>query len=354
MNTTFLLIGTKKGLFLLAGRDRARWELRGPFLSGKEINHATYDQKSGGIYAAANDAWFGSELTWSVDFGKTWQTPKQAPAFAAGSEQKIERLWHIAPGPDAFYLGVAPAALFRSHDSGQTWTEVTSVSGHPTRSRWFPGAGGLCLHSILLDPTNPQRLFIGISAAGVFRSDDGGDTWQPANRGTRAEFLPDKLPEVGQCVHKLKVSADRKLLFQQNHCGVYRSADGGENWDEITQGLPSDFGFPMAVHPREPETIYVIPLKGAEFRCPPENKLRVFRSRNGGRSWDPCAKGLPQDHAFSGVYREAMTTDDLNPAGIYFGTNTGKIFGSFDEGDNWSELADNLPPVFSVHAFKKE
>jgi photosystem II stability/assembly factor-like uncharacterized protein len=353
VNTILLLAGTKKGLFLFTSADREDWRLSGPFQAGREINHAIYDSREGFIYATANDSWFGCEVVRSADLGKTWQSAEENPAFSADSDLKLERIWHIEPGranePGVLYAGVAPAALFRSGDAGRTWSEVSSLSAHPTRSRWSPGAGGLCLHSIVLDRENPLRMFVGISAVGVFRSEDGGESWQTANRGTRAEFLPEKYPEFGQCVHKLLLAdGKRPLLFQQNHCGVYRSENAGQDWMEITAGLPSDFGFPLAIHPREPETIYVLPLQGAEFRCPPDGQLRVFRSRDGGGSWQALAEGLPQKEAFAGVYREGMTTDSLNPVGIYFGTNTGKIFVSSDEGDSWRVLADNLPPVFSI------
>ncbi len=352
---TLLCVGTKKGLVLFLSKDRKRWTMRGPFLEGKEINHAVLDGRSGTIYATANDSWFGSEIAFSSDLGKTWKTARKNPAFTKKSGLKLDRIWHIEPGrksePGTLYAGTAPAALFCSKDGGETWRETKSLSQHPTRSRWHPGAGGLCLHSIALDPENPKRMFVGISAVGVFRTEDGGKTWEPANKGTRAEFMPVKYPEYGQCVHKLLLSpSDPSMLFQQNHCGVYRSGDGGRTWQEITKGLPSDFGFPLAIHPREPQTIYVIPLKGAEFRCPPENKLRVFRSRDGGKFWKALAKGLPQKNAFTGVYREGMAMDDLDPAGIYFGTNNGKLFGSADEGDTWAVIADNLPPVTSVGA----
>jgi len=348
-----LLAGTKKGLFCFTSSDRKKWDRTGPFQTGREINHAIYDARTGRLHAASNDAWFGCELVSSPDLGKTWEAAKTNPAFPESSGLKLERIWHIEPGPAAqpsvLYAGVAPAALFRSDDGGGSWHEVTALTQHPTRPKWHPGAGGLCLHSIIVDPTDVETMFVGISAVGVFRTEDGGGGWRTANKGTRAEFLPDKLPEFGQCVHKLLASPARPgLLFQQNHCGVYRSANGGETWDEITKGLPSDFGFPLAIHPREPETIFVIPLQGAQFRCPPEGRLRVFRSRNGGRSWKPLTKGLPQAGAFVGVYREGMAIDALAPAGLYFGTNTGKIFSSRNEGDSWQLLADNLPPVYSL------
>jgi photosystem II stability/assembly factor-like uncharacterized protein len=350
---TLLLAGTRKGLFLFTSADRKRWQTHGPFQRGREINHAIYDARAGRIYATANDPWFGCQIVWSSNLGVKWESAQSNPAFGKKSKTKLERIWHIEPGrakePKVLYAGVAPAALFRSEDAGETWEEITTLSRHATRSRWHPGGGGLCLHSIVVNPVNPEQLFVGISAVGVFRTDDGGRTWLTANKGTRAEFLPVKRPEYGQCVHKLLMAdPKRSLLFQQNHCGVYRSADAGQSWQEITAGLPSDFGFPLAIHPREPETIYVIPLKGAEFRCPPDGKLRVYRSRNGGRKWQALTKGLPQQDAFVEIFREGLATDSRDPAGIYFGTNTGKLFGSNDEGDSWRVIADNLPPVYSV------
>lgn len=353
--TVLVAIGTSKGLFLFTGKDRKRWRLRGPFFQGREINHALYDKRSNRVYATVNSVFFGSEVASTANLGKTWEKAEHNPKFSAESGLKLERIWHVEPGlpdaPEVLYAGVAPAALFRSDDRGKTWYEVDGLTAHPSRPRWEPGAGGLCLHSIQLDPKNKDRMFVGISAVGVFRTDDGGKTWQTRNSGTRAEFQPEKYPEFGQCVHKLLMSPGSPAqLFQQNHCGVYRSDDAGENWLEITEGLPSDFGFPLAIHPRESETIYVAPLEGADFRCPPGGALKVFRSRDGGKSWDGLTKGLPQRNAYMGIYRENLSADSLDPAGVYLGTNTGKVFFSVDEGDSWKVLADNLPPVMSVEA----
>ncbi len=352
---TLLLAGTKKGLFLFDSPDRKSWSMSGPFQPGREINHAVHDRRNNCIFATANDAWFGCEVACSPDLGRSWTLAKQNPKFPEDSGVKLDRIWHIEPGranePDVLFAGVAPAALFRSDDRGETWSEMTSLTRHPTRQHWHPGAGGLCLHSIIVDHGQPGRMFVGISAVGVFRSTDDGVTWQTANKGTRAEFLPDKYPEFGQCVHKLLLArGEPPVLFQQNHCGVYRSANLGQSWDEITSGLPSDFGFPLALHPRDSKTLYVLPLKGAEFRCPPGNKLQVFRSRDAGQTWEALGKGLPSENFFGGIYREGMTSDAQDPAGIYFGTNNGKIFASRDEGDSWSLLADNLPPLYSVSA----
>jgi len=348
-----LLAGTKKGLFWFQSTDRRRWTLHGPFQHGPEINHAIYDPRRATIYATANSPWFGCQLVWSRDNGQTWTASEAGPSFSPDAGLQLERLWHIEPGPPSdparLYLGIAPAGLFRSDDGGRSWQEMVGLTQHPTRALWRPGAGGLCLHSILVDPLHPQRLFVGISAAGVFRSDDGGDTWIACNRGVRAEFLPVKYPEVGQCVHKLLLAPERAdLLYQQNHCGVYRSDTAGDDWVEITAGLPSDFGFSLAIHPREPETRYVLPLQEADFRCPPGGNLRVYRSHDGGRSWESLSAGLPQEHAFIGTYREGMDTDNLDPVGVYVGTNTGKIFASNDAGDSWYVLADHLPPVYAV------
>ena len=303
----------------------------------------------GRIFATANDSWFGCEVVSSPDLGGTLGcTARETRNFAENSGLKLERIWHIEPGratePGVLYAGVAPAALFRSEDNGQTWSEVTTLTAHPTRAHWHPGAGGLCLHSIVIDHANPSRMFVGISAVGVFRSEDGGASWETANRGTRAEFLPDKLPEYGQCVHKLLMTGgDAPALYQQNHCGVYRSADGGRAWQEITAGLPSDFGFPLALHPRQPRTLVCAAAarRGISL-LRPERKLRVFRSRDGGETWSALEPGFAGGNFFGGIYREGMAADSLDPAGIYFGTNNGKIFPSDDEGETLA-LAGRQP-----------
>lgn len=353
LDDVVVLAGTRKGLFRFSSSDRRAWSTQGPFLTGKEVNHAVLDRRSGRILATANDAWFGCEVVWSDNQGMDWTPAAQSPSFRDTSGAKLDRIWHIEPGPASqpgvLYAGVAPAALFRSEDHGEHWAEVTGLSGHPSHDRWQPGAGGLCLHSIVPDHADPQRMWVGISAVGVFLTEDGGATWTTRNRGTRAGFQPDEYPEFGQCVHKLLAAAGGGgTLFQQNHCGVYHSTDGGDQWSEITAGLPSEFGFPLALHPRQPGTLYVIPLQGAEFRCVPDARLRVFRSTDSGHTWEACTEGLPQSHVYCGILREAMTSDTEDPAGIYFGTNTGKIYASIDEGDSWFTLADNLPPIYSV------
>ena len=351
---TVLLVGTRKGLLVFTSSDRKRWELNGGIsLQGKEINHAMQDPRTGIVYATLNDPWFGGEVVRSEDLGRTWISSNRNPAFSPESGLVVERLWHIEPGPESqpgvLYAGVAPAALFKSEDGGETWLEVRGLTQHPSRSTWHAGGGGLILHTILVDPMNPLRILVGVSAGGVYGTDDGGSSWSPLNRGIRTEELPDRYPESGQCVHKIVMAPDNPgALFAQGHWGSYRSQDGGQTWQEITAGLPSDFGFAMAIHPRDGETIYVVPLQSDDFRCPPEGNLQAFRSQDAGRSWKALSNGLPQENAFMGVYRECLATDTLEPVGVYFGANTGKIFFSIDEGDTWDILADNLPPVTSV------
>ena len=364
-----VLVGTRKGAFMLAGeQSRRKWQLTGPYSPGTDIFHMVYDSRSGGrIFAASNSMWFGPQVEYSDDVGKTWEQSRQQPRFADKPEYAehdgvtVGNLWHIEPGrasePDTLYAGVQPAALFKSTDGGDTWQEVAGLGKHPTRSEWMPGFGGLCLHSIALDPENADRMWVGISAAGVFRTYDGGDTWLPANRGVRADFNPaDPLPEWGQCPHKLlSHPANPSLLYQQNHCGVYRTDNNGEKWTDITKDLPSRFGFVLGLHPRQPNTLYVLPEDeavgtdvGGGIRYASGARFRVFRSRTGGQDWEPLTNGLPQKHAYLHVLREGMATDSLDPVGVYVGTVNGQIFYSRDEGDHWELMVENLPPINSI------
>ena len=376
----FLSVGTKKGLFLLhSDRNRSKWSFSGPFLPGSEIYHAIIDPRTGTLFALVNDPWFGNRVQYSKDMGATWQDSKKSPAFPASgpayqplsgtSEKessfgqalfKLERIWHIEPGPASqpgiMYCGVAPAALFRSSDSGVTWDEIPALTNHPTRAKWGPGAGGMCLHSIIVDPSNPDHISIAISAAGVFSTQDGGKTWDPMNSNlkyilNKFDSKIEKYPQVGQCVHHLVAAAGRNPRFYaQTHWGTYRSDDGAKSWIDITEGLPSDFGMLMAAHPRNPDIAYVAPLGGGELRCPPEGKLRVYRTSNGGKTWEAQVKGLPQQNAFMGMYREGMCMDSLEPAGVYLGTNTGQLYSSANEGETWECITASLPPILSVSA----
>ncbi len=355
-----IVVGTKKGLFLFTSdKERSSWQMSGPYLKGTDVTHATLDPRTGKIFATANDPWFGNRVSISDDLGETWHDSKLSPKFAEGSPlNAVERLWRIEPGRPSengvMYCGVAPAALFRSEDGGETWNEVPGLNNHPTRDRWFPGMGGMNAHSLVLDPADSNRMWVAISAAGVFRTDDGGESWQPMNSGLKnvmAKYDPnlELHPEVGQCVHHLVgVAGSENRLYAQTHWGTYRSDDGAQSWTEITEGLPSDFGLVMAAHPRDPDVAYVVPLQGGEFRCPPEDKLRVFRTSNAGKTWEPLTNGLPQKNAFMGTYREGLSGDTLEPAGLYLGTNTGHLYASTDEGDSWSRLTAELPPVSSV------
>lgn len=356
-----LTVGTRKGLFLLkSDASRASWETVGPFLKGNEINHATIDARDGRLYATANDSWFGNQVQVSDDLGQTWREGATAPRFPEGTDRSVERLWRIEPGrpsePGVLYCGIDPGGLFRSDNGGVTWMENEALGGHSTRDKWAPGAGGLITHSIVLDPANPRRMWIAISAAGVFRSEDGGTTWQPANNGLKniiAQFDPNVpiYSDVGQCVHHLvHAGGENDRLYAQTHWGTYRSDDGADTWTEITEGLPSDFGMVMAAHPHNPDIAYVMPLQGGEFRVPPEGKLRVFRTTDAGASWEPLTKGLPQENAYMGTYREGMCTDTLDNPGIYLGTNTGQLYSSLDEGESWRLITADLPPISSVNA----
>ena len=348
-----VLAGTRKGLFLLkSDEDRRRWEVEGPLLTGWEVFHAVLDRRDGALYAAANSPVYGPTVQRSTDLGRSWERAEQL-ALPEESGLTLEKVWHVEPGPesepDTLWLGAAPGVLFRSGDGGREWKPVEGLLEHPTRDRWNPGAGGMCCHSIQLDPSDRDRMYVGISAAGVFRTDDGGKTWTPANKGTAADFLPDPFPELGQCVHKLLLHPARPdRLWQQNHCGVYRSDDRGESWERLEgNGLPSGFGFPLALHPRDPDSAWVVPEEGAENRLTSDGRLGVYRTRDGGQSWELCTNGLPEP-AWVVVLREGMAFDRLDPAGIYLGTQSGSVFVSPSEGEDWVEAASHLPPVLSV------
>jgi len=352
-----LLVGTMKGAFLFrADAARAKWERGGPYFPGSAVYALAYDDRAGRqrLWAGPQSMHWGALLRTSDDFGLTWTNPEEANVkFPEGTDAALKNIWQITPGrasePDTLYCGVEPAALFVSRDAGVTWSLTEGLWNHPQRPRWEPGGGGLCLHTILLDPTDANRIRIAVSTAGMYVTEDGGATWRPSNKGVRADFLPEKYPEFGQCVHKVvqsKQNPDR--MFLQNHWGLYRSDDRGESWTDIANGVPSDFGFAMAVHPRDADAAWIVPLESDEFRCTPEGKLRVYRTRDAGASWQAMANGLPQESAFETVLRDAMAVDALDPAGVYFGTRSGKLFASADQGEHWTTVADGLPPVVAV------
>lgn len=353
-----LAVGTNKGLFLFrSSAERKKWNMAGPYFHGRSIYCTHYDARAGKhrLWVAANNFW-GSYLHATDDFGRTWTNPLDANIkFPPDSGASLKNIWQISLGhadePDSLYCGVEPAALFKSEDSGESWSLVQGLFDHPHRPRWMAGNGGLCLHTILFDPTNKQRTTVAISAAGVYRTDDAGVSWQARNRGIRVVFQPERYPEFGQCVHKIVVHPSRpERLFLQNHWGIYRSDDAGDSWKDVGHGVPSDFGFCLLMHPHDPDCVYVIPVESDEFRCTPEGRLRVYRTRNAGGSWEALSKGLPQSEAYETVLRDGLTTDSLDPAGIYFGTRSGKVYYSRDEGKHWEKLADGLPQIVSVQA----
>lgn len=345
-----VLLGTKKGAFILeGGAGRRRWSLRGPYCEAWPLNHVIADAGTGTLYAGGGNEWFGPAVWKSTDLGRTWSHSSEGLRYAKG-ETPIKAVWSLAPNSHHLYAGVEPAGLFRSADGGETWKHVAGLRKHPTCRDWIPGGGGLILHHIVLHPEDAKRAWVAISTAGVFYTADGGRSWTPRNRGTRNDYAPDKYPEFGQCVHSLVMAPGKPdLLYQQNHCGMYRSEDGGESWQSIEAGLPSTFGFPAAVHPRDPDTLYLVPLNGdTAGRYVPDAKAAVWRSRDRGRTWKALRKGLPQKDVFFGVLRQAMATDRLDPAGIYFGTNSGEVYASADEGASWARIAEHLPTVTSV------
>lgn len=354
-----VLVGTMKGAFAVRSDPaRKKWRVDGPHFRGEAVYALLHDARGGRgrIFAAANSPHWGATLRTSDDDGQTWTSPeRQSVRFPDDSGLALAQIWQIAPGratePEVLYCGVEPAMLFKSRDGGESWEPDEGLLANEHRPRWQPGGGGLCLHTIILDPNNPRRMLVAISSGGVYRTDDGGATWRARNVGLRAEFLPDKYPEFGQCVHKVVHHPSRpERLFLQNHWGLYRSDDWGDNWRDIANGVPSDFGFAMQMHPHDPDTVYIVPLESDQFRCTPEAKLRVYRTTNAGGSWEALGDGLPQSGAYETVLRDAMTADSFNPAGIYFGTRSGKLFGSRDDGETWKEIADGLPPVVCVKA----
>ncbi|HEY7348067.1 MAG TPA: sialidase family protein [Ktedonobacterales bacterium] len=354
--TVVLALGTKRGLFLATSADRVKWDVHPTSLEGHRIFHAILDQRAGRrLFAADNGDFFGNFIRYSDDWGQTWQEPKQGIQFPQEGDLALKNIWVIEPGranePHTVYAGVDPASLWVSRDRGETWEPNNALLTHPTRARWEPGAGGLCLHTIIADPSKPSRMWVGISAVGCLRSDDGGQNWVFANKNTRADFLPDRYPEFGQCIHRLVQHPTRPdILYQQNHCGVYKSTNGGEDWIDIQQNLPSDFGFPIALDTHHPETVFVI-VEDGRGRYNFGNQFTVYRTTNSGEHWEPLSKGLPTGSQVKlGVLRHGMCTDSLNPCGVYVGTNTGQLFASPNGGDTWELLADFLPPIYSVTA----
>ena len=356
-----VMVGTRKGAFLLSGKNsRDDWQISGPYCEDGDVFHLTYDPRNGALLAAVNNVFWGSQVQISTNLGATWTASEGYPKISDGSDLPLGRIWHISPGradePGVLYLGAEPASLFRSHDWGNNWEQFSSLTRHPTRDRWQGGNGGLCLHSIVLDPSSRQRMWAGISAVGVFRTEDGGETWEPRNSGVRSDFPPDPFPEYGQCPHKVLAHPSRpEVLYQQNHCGVFRSDDAGDNWHDVTDGLPSRFGFVLGVHGQDPGTIYVMPedsasegQAGGERRYVTDAKMRIYRSRNGGDDWEALSNGLPSEHAYLHTMREGMATDDLDPGGVYVGTTSGDVFHSRDDGDSWHSMARYLPPINSV------
>jgi photosystem II stability/assembly factor-like uncharacterized protein len=353
MTRVQLLVGTPKGAFILESDEARRdWTSRGPLCEGWPIHDLIVEPGSGAILAAGGSPWYGPAVWRSEDLGTSWTHSSSGLTYGDGSDP-IATVWSLATTPDgALLAGVQPAGLFRSEDRGATWSHVEGLTNHPTRSTWQPGAGGLILHSIVPHPTDADRTWIGISAVGVFETRDKGASWEPRNKGVRADFNPDPHPVTGQCVHKLAPAAgEPETLYQQNHCGVYRSEDGGANWTELTPGLPSQFGFPMVTHPRDPATAWVIPMNGAEEgRFMPDAQAAVWRTHDRGANWIRSDDGLPQRDAYLTVLREAMARDTLDPVGVSFGTETGQLWHSADGGVSWDLVTADLPAIWSVEA----
>ena len=365
MSGVRVLVGTRKGAFVLtADGKRKSWDVSGPHFAGWEMYHVKGSPADPNrIYASQSSGWFGQQVQRSNDGGKTWEPVGNKFVYEGvpgthlwydGTPHpwEFKRVWHFEPSlddPDTVYAGVEDAAIFKSTDGGQNWNELSGLRGHDTGSKWQPGAGGMCLHTILLDPTNPKRMYIAISAAGAFRTDDGGATWKPINHGLHSQYIPDPTAEVGHCVHRLAMHRSRpNTLFMQKHWDVMRTDDAGDQWHEVSGDLPTDFGFVIDVNTNEPETVYVVPIKSDAEHFVHEGKLRVYRSRQGGNEWEPLTKGLPQENCYVNVLRDAMSVDALDPCGVYFGTTGGQVYGSPDGGDSWSAIVRDLPAVLSV------
>jgi hypothetical protein len=365
MSGVRVLVGTRKGAFVLSSDgQRERWDISGPHFGGWEIYHVKGSPVDPDrLYASQSNGWFGQLIQRSDDGGTTWAPVGKQFDYdgVPGTHQwydgtphpwEFARVWHLEPSlddPDTVYAGVEDAGLFRSTDGGLQWQELPGLRGHRSGPSWQPGAGGMCLHTIILDPAEPGRMFAAISAAGAFRSDDAGETWRPVNRGLRSEGIPDPNAEVGHCVHRLAMHPSRpEVLYMQKHWDVMRSDDSGESWHEVSGNLPTDFGFPIDVHAHEPDTIYVVPITSDSEHFPPEGKLRVYRSKTGGDDWEPLTNGLPQSNCYVNVLRDAMAVDSLDSCGVYFGTTGGQVYASADAGDNWVPIVRDLPAVLSV------
>lgn len=370
-----VFVGTRKGSFILSSDvNRENWEMKGPLFKGWNVMHLVYDEREGRLHAAVVHDVYGPSTHYSDDLGDTWIQSNLAPLFSRPSysgrplgtpneaqspeearekTENVLKTWHIRPAgennPGVLYAGIEPAALFISQDSGKSWQLNESLYDHPHRVNWFPGAGGLCLHTIIPDPIDPERIYVAISTGDCYRTDDGGKTWNPYNKGVRADFLPEKFPEYGQCVHKVVIHPQRpNVLFQQNHCGVYRSDNNGADWIDIGEGkLPSRFGFPIAIHPHDPDTIYIVLEESDEYRLSVDSSFAVWRSQDSGDTWQRLSRGLPE-RAHLVVLREAMATDQMESTGVYTGTSTGQIFASRDSGDSWNLIAEYLPRILSV------
>jgi photosystem II stability/assembly factor-like uncharacterized protein len=365
MSGVRVLVGTRKGAFVLTSDEkRERWDLSGPHFPGWEIYHVKGSPVNPDrIYASQTSGWFGQVMQRSDDGGKTWTTVGNDFKYdgVPGTHQwydgtphpwEFARVWHVEPSltdAETLYAGVEDAALFKSTDGGQSWSELSGLRTHSTGATWQPGAGGMCLHTIVLDPKDENRMFVAISAAGAFRSDDGGTTWKPINRGLKSEFIPDPDAEVGHCVHRIAMHpAQPNVLYMQKHWDVMRSDDAGDSWHEVSGNLPTDFGFVVDVHAHEPQTIYVVPIKSDSEHFPLDGKLRVYRSRTGGNEWEALTNGLPQRDCYVNVLRDAMAVDSLESCGVYFGTTGGQVYASADGGDSWNAIVRDLPAVLSV------